>query len=161
MSQPKKSSRNHRIFGISIVAVFVLILASITVEDTRDYLDSDTWATTTGTRIRDNNKTAFIEFEYTVNGTRYVGTRTRFYQLVLFTGDTQYSNFETTYPIGSTFPVYYDPADPQRSVINPAFPVRAIMLRVALLTVLIPIWISHRIVSRLFGNILRPFRGTA
>lgn len=144
------AKRNWRttVFGLLVVGLFLAMRGSIVVEDTRDYLNSSEWATTEGTRIPDNNKTAFINFEYTVNDTRYVGTRTRFYQLVLFSGDSEVTKFAETYPIGSEFTVYYDPGNPERSVINPAFPVGRAVLQVCLLAIVIPIAIVITTITR-------------
>lgn len=152
---PEKRPWVNIIAIVAVFGLFMFIRGQIILTDTGDYLTSDGWATTTGTRIRDNNKTAFIEFEYTVDGERYVGTRTRFYQAVLFSGDSEVTKFAEQYPIGSEFTIYYDPADPQRSVINPAFPVWRAALQVCLLTVIIPVLV---IVSVVLRRIRRVFR---
>lgn len=140
------------VFGFGLLA---LLHGQVIVTDTRDYLASDTWATTTGTRIRDNNKAAFIDFEYTVNGERYVGTRSRFYQVVLFTGDSQYSQIDDQYVVGEQFTVHYDPEDPQRAVIDPTFPTVRALFALFVVGVVFPFLF---VVSRFFRRLGNTFR---
>lgn len=67
-------------------------------------------------RPRDNTKTAFISYEYTVAGESYTGTRAYFFQGMTVSRDSE--ELKEHYPVDSYFTIYYDPAHPDRAVIN-------------------------------------------
>ncbi len=112
----RKKSRIGSIvwLGIGLVVFGVVLSAGYT--DLRDYLSAGDWQATTATRPSDNTKTAFISYEYTVDGQTYIGQRAYFFQALTISRESE--ELKERYPVGSEFTIYYDPHQPDRAVIH-------------------------------------------
>jgi hypothetical protein len=67
-------------------------------------------------RRRDRASYFHVEYEYTLNGQRYVGDRIEAGTFGLTRGD-DLKRFGSQFPIGKQVPVFVDPADPQTAVL--------------------------------------------
>lgn len=112
----KKKSRLGSIVWILLGFLILGLVVRASYTDLRDYLAAPNWQTTTATRPRDNTKTAFISFQYTVDGRTYTSHRAYFFQSLVIGRESE--ELKDRYPVGSEFTVYYDPAHPQRAVIH-------------------------------------------
>ncbi len=104
--------------------LFGLISAAASLGDFRNGQESLSWPSTEGevtlsVRRRGKSRLKPLEYRYTVSGTTYLGTRAAYMR-------TPYVKpIHETYRTGQRVTVYYDPADPERAVLEPGVPLLA------------------------------------
>lgn len=114
------------LFNLFLASVALFLCGAFAVgnaEDVRDYGRVDGWAETTGVLTvlpgQSDIKVFAIWYEYEVDGQTYTGERVRFFQWVTF-GDEETAEaraWVSERVLGDEVTVYYDPTNPERSVL--------------------------------------------
>ncbi len=123
------------IFAITALpfVIIVLIFVIIILRARKQTRASQSWSTASGRVLAAYNErrtttdsngssgTAYypvVHYEYSVNGRRYEGNRIRF-GMEMGRGSPKWGqSIVDSYPTGGLIPVYYDPADPSKSVLD-------------------------------------------
>lgn len=102
--------------------IFGMVVGTKMVKDKFDAIDSVNWIKVNGeiitaklTPTRNQRMRADFYYVYVVNQKKIVNSR------MTFSSSVSASQMLEKYPLFSTVPVYYDPADPEKSVVEPGF----------------------------------------
>lgn len=108
---------------------FGAVLVVIGVTSYRRTKNTETWPSTQGmvsaTNIRRYNDEGTIRFapeidyEYTVAGRRYRSSVIRSEVFVSFSDESEAKQFVNVYAVGTEVPVFYDPENPSKAVLQP------------------------------------------
>ena len=161
----EKQVRRINLVFTAFAAIFVLVGGFFVVQGTLEWIraaDSTSWPTVTGTVTHSEVTThrstskgrprtsygARIEFDYTVEGTTYHGTR-RTYRVVA-SSESAAKEAVAAHPVGRTVVVSVDPSDPGRAVLEPGWDwSNAIPIGVGLFAMIFVVFIRWLVNSRL------------
>jgi len=86
--------------------------------DLRDWLDSDTWVTTTSTHLEIRPRVSEVRYRYTVDGQTHSGERTHFFMGAPHLSE-RHLRWLHRHRRAEQVTVYYDPHWPSRAVLVP------------------------------------------
>lgn len=97
--------------GFILIGMIIVIIGALALAPA---LNSQRWPSTEGEILDAAERPASpLRYRYTVRGQRYTGERVSFHRRQPAAALSQH------YPPGKSVPVYYDPSDPGRAVLEP------------------------------------------
>jgi hypothetical protein len=114
-----------------VLSMVPIVFAAIIILKLREAKTAATWATASGRIVRSelltekrNNQDVVrprIDYEFTVRFDKFRGNRVSLGEII---SEPEAREMLKRYPVGGSAPVYYDPADPRKSVLERKLPAK-------------------------------------
>ena len=151
-----------RAFNRFVRLFFIGALLTAFVRDVREFPGSADWPSVRGEVIAseffldDDGFSRNFEYRYSAEGETYVGSRITFFEYVVFANRVQNERFIDNHPEGASVRVYYNPNNPESSVLMRTIPLSQIWSPLLLLLCLGG-GVTLAVVGYLMGRVWRWF----